>query len=586
MSSRFARVPSLYGAAIVLAFSAGACTGLEVGDLAGVPDAGAPWGTADAMTVRGADTSTNPMPTLLDGEGGVDAGEGDEVEVGLDGDVGPGARSADITTPSDASEVSPETLEVPLEEPDAVVEEADAPLAEPDVPEPPTAICGDGLCQASETCVACAEDCPLCRPGPGELVITEIMQNPQSVSDVQGEWFEVMSVADAPRSLSGVVLRDAAADYHLIEAPLIVEPGGVLVFAASADLGVGAAADYVWSDFYLGNASDLILLEYGGALIDAVAYDGGTLWPDPTGATMTLDAAGLDATLNDDAGHWCEAVVAFGLGDLGSPGQTNLACGEPPPSVCGDAVCADDEACGECAQDCGVCPCAPAEGLDCVGGCVALALSGDGVCHAQLNCVQQGFDGGDCLSAGCGPSLFFSEYVEGSSNNKAFEVYNPTGVPIDLADFAIWKITNGGLWAADDVKVTDLEGVIEPGDVYVACHKDLAPAIAGGCDYQSGGNPLNFNGNDAIALVYSGAIVDVIGGEGDDPGIGWEVAGTSNATKDHTLVRDPMLTAGEALWGAAVMTWTVLEADVFEGLGTHDVSVVCDPSLAPVPEAD
>ena len=30
--------------------------------------------------------------------------------------------------------------------------------------------------------------------------------------------------------------------------------------------------------------------------------------------------------------------------------------------------------------------------------------------------------------------LFFSEYVEGSSNNKALEIYNGTGDAIDLAD--------------------------------------------------------------------------------------------------------------------------------------------------------
>ncbi|MFO1515441.1 MAG: lamin tail domain-containing protein [Lysobacterales bacterium] len=29
--------------------------------------------------------------------------------------------------------------------------------------------------------------------------------------------------------------------------------------------------------------------------------------------------------------------------------------------------------------------------------------------------------------------LFFSEYVEGSSNNKALEIYNGTAAPIDLS---------------------------------------------------------------------------------------------------------------------------------------------------------
>ncbi|HEY9494676.1 MAG TPA: hypothetical protein VIR15_07480, partial [Intrasporangium sp.] len=29
--------------------------------------------------------------------------------------------------------------------------------------------------------------------------------------------------------------------------------------------------------------------------------------------------------------------------------------------------------------------------------------------------------------------LFFSEYIEGSSNNKALEIYNGTGAPVNLA---------------------------------------------------------------------------------------------------------------------------------------------------------
>ena len=36
--------------------------------------------------------------------------------------------------------------------------------------------------------------------------------------------------------------------------------------------------------------------------------------------------------------------------------------------------------------------------------------------------------------ASAAPSdLFISEYVEGSSNNKAIEIFNGTGAPVDLA---------------------------------------------------------------------------------------------------------------------------------------------------------
>ena len=39
------------------------------------------------------------------------------------------------------------------------------------------------------------------------------------------------------------------------------------------------------------------------------------------------------------------------------------------------------------------------------------------------------------VAAGAQPctELFISEYVEGSSNNKAIEIYNPTGVAVNLS---------------------------------------------------------------------------------------------------------------------------------------------------------
>ncbi|HEX8779742.1 MAG TPA: hypothetical protein VF728_01050, partial [Nocardioides sp.] len=46
---------------------------------------------------------------------------------------------------------------------------------------------------------------------------------------------------------------------------------------------------------------------------------------------------------------------------------------------------------------------------------------------------------GMAVAAGVGPAsaapteLFFSEYIEGSSNNKALEIYNGTGAAVNLA---------------------------------------------------------------------------------------------------------------------------------------------------------
>ena len=43
-------------------------------------------------------------------------------------------------------------------------------------------------------------------------------------------------------------------------------------------------------------------------------------------------------------------------------------------------------------------------------------------------------------------NLYFSEYIEGSSNNKAIEIYNGTGAAVDLANFQIAQSVNGGGW--------------------------------------------------------------------------------------------------------------------------------------------
>ena len=42
--------------------------------------------------------------------------------------------------------------------------------------------------------------------------------------------------------------------------------------------------------------------------------------------------------------------------------------------------------------------------------------------------------------------LFFSEYIEGSSNNKALEIYNGTGSEINLENYRINQSVNGGGW--------------------------------------------------------------------------------------------------------------------------------------------
>jgi predicted extracellular nuclease len=162
---------------------------------------------------------------------------------------------------------------------------------------------------------------------------------------------------------------------------------------------------------------------------------------------------------------------------------------------------------------------------------------------------------------------FISEYIEGSSNNKAIEIYNPTAAPIDLAagEYAIRQYSNGSASAG---LTLNLAGTLAPGDVYVVAHSSAIAAIRDQAD-QTTGSGL-FNGDDAVALVKGGAFVDVIGQIGVDPGTEWGSGLTSTA--DNTLRRNADICVGDPDGSDAfdpAAQWQGFATDTFDGLGAH-----------------
>ncbi|NDV62891.1 hypothetical protein G0Q06_10550 [Puniceicoccales bacterium CK1056] len=170
---------------------------------------------------------------------------------------------------------------------------------------------------------------------PGDLVITEIMQNPAVVSDSQGEWFEVYNATGVVVDLSGLEIVDDLAAGFTVTGSLSVAPGDYVVFGNNGDpvTNGGAPVDYAYVNFPLGNASDTIILSYNLVEFDRVDYDGGIAFPDPSGASMSLNPTMLDALQNNAGSAWCAATSPFGAGDLGTPGSANDTCAPPPLGV-------------------------------------------------------------------------------------------------------------------------------------------------------------------------------------------------------------------------------------------------------------
>ncbi len=190
--------------------------------------------------------------------------------------------------------------------------------------------------------------------------------------------------------------------------------------------------------------------------------------------------------------------------------------------------------------------------------------------------------------------LFISEYIEGSSYNKALEIFNGTGAPVNLSNYEIWKNTNGGAWPGTIISLPDT--LLPDGEVYVIANPSADQQILDVADTTTGN--VSWNGDDGIALVKDGVKIDVIGTDTGDPGTGWDVAGVSNATQDHTLIRKSDITSGTTDWAASAGTdadnsqWVVEPQDYFDDLGRHtfnpsnNTTVQFDTSKATVNEGD
>ena len=168
-----------------------------------------------------------------------------------------------------------------------------------------------------------------------DIVINEIMQNPSAVFDSDGEWFELYNADIVDVDIEGWTIKDDDFDSFVINTggPFIIPAGGFLVFGNNADFGTngGVFVDYEYSGFFLANSSDeLVLLDTDLNQVDRVAWDNGATFPDPTGASMSLEDPFLD---NAQGANWCESVTPFGDGDLGTPGSANDCFGN-----CGDAA--------------------------------------------------------------------------------------------------------------------------------------------------------------------------------------------------------------------------------------------------------
>lgn len=204
--------------------------------------------------------------------------------------------------------------------------------------------------------------------------------------------------------------------------------------------------------------------------------------------------------------------------------------------------------------------------------------------------------------------LFISEYVEGSRNNKALEIYNPTTETVDLSQYRVTRWQNGSAsWTA---QYSDkLSGTLGPKDVIVLVldRRDTTqtgqdtPVVLSlrlkadlflSKDYNTSYS-MSFNGDDALSLDKLNAttskydLVDIFGKIGERPVPGWSDKEPYTGTGlwysvDKTLIRKPTVLTGldtmlkgvyvavnPKLYFNPTIEWNLNPRDMFDSLGMH-----------------
>lgn len=165
--------------------------------------------------------------------------------------------------------------------------------------------------------------------------------------------------------------------------------------------------------------------------------------------------------------------------------------------------------------------------------------------------------------------LLLSEYVEGPKL-KALELFALEGGSLERCELLTYF--NG---KSEPSRIA-LQGRLADGELHVVCTKTLSEQASGVCDQVAN---LSFNGDDALAIRCDGALIDVFGEIGVDPGESWG----QGATADHVLQRRCEVTAGRAATQPFELDseWVMLGVEDLTGLGQRGCEVTTPVSTEP-----
>jgi hypothetical protein len=163
-------------------------------------------------------------------------------------------------------------------------------------------------------------------PGNGNLLITEIMCDPDEVPDADGEWFEIYNNSGEIINLNGMILRrSGTSTSHTIESDVVLAPENYAVIGKTA--GATDHVDYVCAWLSLTNSGNELSIEANnGTVLCCIDFRVEGFNMSPPGKSLQLDPSVTGITAARLGSSWCASTLQYSTGDYGTPGSANSAC--------------------------------------------------------------------------------------------------------------------------------------------------------------------------------------------------------------------------------------------------------------------
>ncbi|MBE8167122.1 MAG: ExeM/NucH family extracellular endonuclease [Shewanella sp.] len=164
------------------------------------------------------------------------------------------------------------------------------------------------------------------------------------------------------------------------------------------------------------------------------------------------------------------------------------------------------------------------------------------------------------LSCAVNADVMITEYVEGSSNNKAIEIHNSGAASADLSEYSLAYFSNGETDPTKFKVIEALIGTLAAGETKVIINSragdDLKNQVDASARILSG--KVYFNGDDPVALIKGGIVTDIYGE--------FPVVKDDKKYENQTVRRDESVTTANPVFDAS--EWLeALPQDTFDGLG-------------------